>query len=279
MQIGWWCLCCDYFKSFTLSAIFAKNSNLLSHQSYNGRIGEPFIELFTIDSTNNYAMAQAHAGLATHGAVYIAEVQTAGKGQRTKNWLTNPGQNITMSCVLSPQGPNTSRPFLLSAAIALGCHDFFNRHTRGDTLIKWPNDIYWRDRKAGGILIENVYRANQWQFSIAGIGLNINQSQFPNDLRNPVSLKQITGKDHDRLSLARELCNCLEYRYQQFMQERNSLLEDYNTALYKRNEKVRLKKDNSVFETAITGVSLNGQLHTRDTLERQFDFGDVEWVI
>jgi len=260
-------------------AIFVKNSNLLSHPPYTRRIGEPFIELFTIDSTNNYAMAQAHAGLATHGAVYIAEIQTAGKGQRSKNWVTAPGHNITMSCVFQPQGPNCNKPFLLSAVIALACRDFFNSFTQGDTTIKWPNDIYWRDRKAGGILIENVYRANQWQFAIAGIGLNLNQTNFPEHLPNPVSMKQITGKDHDRLTLAHTLCDHLDERYQQFLEEKNNLLSEYTTALYKRNCTVRLKKDNMVFETTIEGVSQNGQLLTRDAIERQFDFGEVEWII
>ena len=265
--------------SCIVSAIFAKNSNLLSHPSYNGRIGEPFIELFTIDSTNNYAMGQAHAGLASHGATYFAHSQTAGKGQRNKAWNTQPGENIIMSCVLEPQGPNATRPFLLLAAIALACYDFFNDYTNGDTAIKWPNDLYWRDRKAGGILIENVYRASNWQFAIAGIGININQDHFPTDLPNPVSLRQITGRRHDLAILAHELCGRLETRYRQFSEDHNSLLEDYNRSLFRRGETVKLRKENSVFQTMIVGVSPQGQLITQDTLERRFDFGEVEWVI
>ncbi len=264
--------------SLIVSAIFAKNSNLLSHSPYNGPIGEPFIELFTIDSTNNYAMGQAHAGLASHGTVYITEHQTAGKGQRNKSWATNPGENITMSCVLEPSGPNTSRSFLLSAAVALACHQIFNEYSRGDCLIKWPNDIYWRDRKAGGILIENIYQASQWKYAIAGIGININQSVFPSHLPNPVSLKQITGKEHDRLKLAREICSRLEERYRQFMQENNRLLQDYNNSLYKLGQSVKLKKDNIIFETVIQGVSVTGELITRDSMERRFAFGEVEWM-
>lgn len=224
-------------------------------------------------------MGQVHAGLASHGAVYIAEAQTAGKGQRHKAWLTTPGENITMSCVLEPAGPNITRPFLLSAAVALACLDFFNSFTHGDATIKWPNDVYWRDRKAGGILIENVYRANEWQFAIAGIGLNINQTSFSPDLPNPVSLKQITGQHHERVLLARQLCDRLTERFSQYLQADSSLLEEYNNNLYGRGKKVRLKKENAVFETEVTGASVLGQLLTRDALERQFDFGEVEWVI
>jgi BirA family transcriptional regulator, biotin operon repressor / biotin---[acetyl-CoA-carboxylase] ligase len=251
----------------------------LSHHSHNGRIGEPFIELFTIDSTNNYAMGKAHAGLAKHGTVYIAESQTAGKGQRAKAWMTAPGENITLSCVLQPAGPYITRPFYLSAAIALGCHDFLTTYALDEVSIKWPNDVYWRDRKAGGILIENIYRAGLWEFAIVGIGLNINQAVFSPDLPNPVSLKQITGKTHDRLQLARELCSRLDTRYRQFAEGSPSLLEEYIQVVFRLNETVRLRKDNVVFETRVKGVSPQGQLVTFDTMERQFDFGEVEWVI
>lgn len=257
------------------STIFAKNSNLLSHPSYNSRIGEPFIELFTVDSTNNYAMGQAHAGLASHGATYLAEAQTAGKGQRNKSWTTQPGENITMSCVLHPSGPNITRPFLLSAAVALACCDFFNVYTAGDTTIKWPNDIYWRDRKAGGILIENTYLGGQWQYAIAGIGLNINQTVFPSGLPNPVSLKQITGKTSGRITLARELCRHLTGRYEQFLRENTGLIHDYNNNLYRKGQAVRLRAGNAVFETTIEEVTVMGQLVTK---ERAFNFGEVEFL-
>jgi BirA family biotin operon repressor/biotin-[acetyl-CoA-carboxylase] ligase len=272
--VGGW-----FYYHYLSKTIFAKNSNLLSHPSYNGRIGEPFIELFTIDSTNNYAMQKAHEGLASHGTVYITEHQTAGKGQRNKSWAVNPGENITMSCVIEPKGPNTGRPFLLSAAIGLACRDFFNDYTNGDTTIKWPNDVYWRDRKAGGILIENIYRASTWQFAIAGMGININQTLFPAHLPNAVSLKQVTGRHHNRVELARELCNRLDHRYQQFLENGDQLMEEYNNNLYKLGEKTRLKKDNIVFETTIKGVSPLGQLITHDKIERRFEFGEVEWMI
>jgi BirA family transcriptional regulator, biotin operon repressor / biotin---[acetyl-CoA-carboxylase] ligase len=251
----------------------------LLHPSYNGRIGDPFIELFTIDSTNNYAMGKAHEGLASHGTVYITQHQTAGKGQRNKSWTANPGENITMSAVLEPSGPNSSRPFLLSAAVALACLDFFNDYTKGDTTIKWPNDIYWRDRKAGGILIENIYRASNWQFAIAGIGLNLNQSVFPSNLPNPVSLKQITGRDHDRIQLAHELCARLDERFRQFLKEDNNLMEEYNRNLFRLGENVKFKKDNIVFQATVIGASPMGQLITRDAIEKRFDFGEVEWML
>ncbi len=242
-------------------------------------IGQRLIILPVIDSTNNYAMAQATAGLATHGTVYFALEQTAGKGQRGKTWHTTPGENIMMSVVIQPQALKTSQQFLLSAAIALGCYDFFKTYAGDETSIKWPNDIYWRDRKAAGILIESRVGnpLNTWLFAIAGMGININQTQFAPEALRPVSLKQITGKTYDINTLAQELCTFLENRYQTIWNPQQ-LLADYQQALYKLGQSVKLKKANSVFETTIQGVTPSGQLITRDTLERQFEVGEVEWV-
>ncbi len=246
----------------------------MSHPS----IGQRLIILPVIDSTNNYAMGQATAGKAGHGTVYFALEQTAGKGQRGKTWLTIPGENILMSVVIEPHPLKTSQQFLLSAAIALGCYDFFKKYAGDETSIKWPNDIYWRDRKAAGILIESRIASLDWQWSIAGMGVNINQTAFAPAALRPVSLKQITGKTYDINELARELCTSLENRYQAIGNP-TQLLADYQLALYKLHQPVKLKKGSSVFETTIQGVNSAGQLITRDTLERHFDVGEVEWVI
>lgn len=248
--------------------------------SVNNRIGLPFLVLDTVDSTNNYAMGQFHAGLARHGQAYFALHQFAGKGQRGKTWNAAPGENITTSIILIPDFPNKQHPFLLSASVALSCIDLFSQLGVEDVSIKWPNDIYWRDRKAGGILIENVFRSNEWKAAIAGIGLNINQTLFPQQGGVPVSLKQITGKDHEPMALARELCLKLDDRYNQLAEGNDALLlKEYNSLLYQRGKEVRLKKGNIVFETTIENVSLSGDLITRDTLERSFAFGEVEWVL
>jgi BirA family biotin operon repressor/biotin-[acetyl-CoA-carboxylase] ligase len=244
-------------------------------------IGHSFIELESVDSTNNYAMAQAAAGMATHGTLFFAHEQWAGKGQRGRTWASTPGENIILSAVLEPVALGSSPVFALSACVALACHDLFSRYAdAASTKIKWPNDLYWDDRKAGGILIENSFRGGRWVLSIAGMGININQVQFPEAARNPVSLRQITGESFDVPGLARELGSCLDRRYGELAAGGAArLIEEYNDRLYKRDEAVRLKKDNAVFETVVTGVSALGELITRDVLERQWTFGEVEWVI
>jgi len=225
-------------------------------------------------------MGRVHAGMASHGTVWFAHEQTAGKGQRGKTWKTEPGKNIAMSLVLQPEQLNASQQFYLSAAVALACFEFFSGYAGDETKIKWPNDLYWRDRKAGGVLIENVFHGKQWKWAIAGIGININQTGFDGSLQNPVSLKQITGKEFDAVDLAKGLYSHLMKNVDEMnVNSSEQILANYNKHLYKLNKAVQLKKDNTIFETVITGVSPQGRLLTVDETDRQFDFGEVEWVI
>jgi BirA family biotin operon repressor/biotin-[acetyl-CoA-carboxylase] ligase len=115
---------------------------------------------------------------------------------------------------------------------------------------------------------------------VAGIGMNINQSVFDPDLPNPVSLKQITGKSFLPADLAKELCTIIEANYLILIAGNFEILfNKYQAHLYKKNEKVKLKKSNRVFETTIKGVSETGQLITQHSIEERFEFGEVEWTI
>jgi BirA family transcriptional regulator, biotin operon repressor / biotin---[acetyl-CoA-carboxylase] ligase len=243
-------------------------------------VGHTFIELQTVDSTNNYAMAQVHAGLALPGTVYFAQEQFAGKGQRGKTWSTTKGENIIMSIVLRPNSLRIDLQFALSASLAIACHDLLAAFSPGNFFIKWPNDLYWCDRKAGGILIENILHGDKWEYAIAGIGININQSAFEKNLPNPVSLGQVTKKKHDCIELAKQLCVKVEKRYQELLEgKEEELIGVYNTCLYKRNKQARLKKGELFFDTIIKEVSTQGRLITRDKEERSFDFGECQWIL
>ncbi|HAO46945.1 MAG TPA: biotin--[acetyl-CoA-carboxylase] ligase [Ferruginibacter sp.] len=236
--------------------------------------------LESVDSTNNYAMQQLHAGLANHGMAWFSMSQTAGKGQRGKHWKTEPGKNIAMSLVLQPGRTGPIGQFHLSAAVALACFEFFSAHAGPETKIKWPNDLYWRDRKAGGILIENVFHGKTWKWAVVGTGININQTVFDASLPNPVSLKQITGKEFDAVALAHELCGLL-MKHVSLLQEQGAaaVLEAYNRHLYKKDQPVMLVVNGEPIEVTIRGVSEEGKLITSGTAGREFDFGQVDWVI
>jgi BirA family transcriptional regulator, biotin operon repressor / biotin---[acetyl-CoA-carboxylase] ligase len=247
-------------------------------------LGLPFTELQTIDSTNNYALTQIHAGLAQHGQAIFAHEQTAARGQRGKKWTSSRQENIALSIIIKPVSLAVLQQFQLSAVIAVAVLDFFRKYAGNNVRIKWPNDLYWKDRKAGGILIENILRiqngGNEWQWAVAGIGININQSQFSSDLSNAVSLKQITGKDFDPVVLAKELCATISNYYHELIGKGfENILSHYNSNLYKKDKKVKLKKGNRAFEAVIKGISPGGKLIVQHGIEEQFDFGEIEWVI
>ena len=277
--------------------------------------GSSFVILKQVDSTNNYAMAKVRTGLANHGDAYFAMAQLKGKGQRGKTWVTQRGTNIIITLVMQPHNLLLPEQFKLSAAVALAAHDFFAHYAGEETFIKWPNDIYWRDRKAGGILIESIIGshestevngqssviskeqvnssvnsteertappspllANSWKWAIIGMGININQTSFPGHINNAVSLKQITGKDWDVIALAKELCGHVQNRYRQ-LQDGIDLLPSYNNHLYKKGQTAKLKKGSRVFEGLIKEVNALGELIVMTTIEERFNFGEIQWVM
>ena len=178
-------------------------------------LGEPLIELSEIDSTNMYAMEQIHAQKALSGSVYQTDFQTNGKGQHGRIWESNRGENLLCTYILELNALKKGKNWVpteqlgLSAAVAMGAQAFFMEFAGEETKIKKPNDIYWRDRKAGGILIENIVRGTDWNWTVIGIGLNINQTHFSNEAGKPVSLKQITGKDWDIKAMQKKLAEAL----------------------------------------------------------------------
>ena len=254
-------------------------------QSAGNPIGKPFLELQSVDSTNKYAMGFVHDYHMTegqyepqHGMAIFAHEQTAGKGQRGKSWASEKGANIALSILLNPYPLKVSDQFKLSVCVSTSVHKFFSKYAGDETSIKWPNDLYWRDRKAGGILIENQIRGQHWQWAVVGIGININQTTFDPTLTNPVSLKQITGKTFDPVQLAKELCTYLTQRVHQLINHPfSALLEEYNRCLFKRNEVVQLKRLNTRFTCTILGVNEVGELLVKDGPADRFVFGEVSW--
>ena len=244
-----------------------------------GNIGDLFIEIPSVDSTNIYAMQQVHARMTKHGNAFFAHEQTQGKGQRGRNWNSRKDENIILSVVFEPVSLNPASAFQLSSAVALACYRFCKVYTGDEISIKWPNDIYWRDRKAGGILIENLIRGNQWEFAVAGMGINVNQVNFPEELPNPVSFRQITGRVFPVMELAQELCDHLQDTWSILLSDPEVVYDAYNAALYKRGQTVKLKQENRVFEAKIEGVDTSGKLQVLTSMPEVFNFGEVSWVL
>jgi BirA family biotin operon repressor/biotin-[acetyl-CoA-carboxylase] ligase len=249
----------------------------------NHSIGRPFIELQSIDSTNNYALARIHANLAQPGTCFFTHEQTAGKGQRGKVWVSEKDANVAISIVLQPLFLQPFQQFYISACVVVATYRFLINYTGEGLKIKWPNDLYWKDKKLGGILIENIIQGNEmnsWKWCVAGIGININQTNFPSDLKNPVSLKNITGTDFNPVNLAKELCVSINHYYKELNAKGpNEILKLYNDALYKKDQIVKFKKGNRKFEAVVKSVTATGQLAVQHGIEEVFDFGEIEWEI
>ena len=193
-------------------------------------IGVPLIELSTIDSTNIYAMAQIKAGLAKSGSCFRADFQTHGKGQHGRVWESAKGQNMICSYILELKNLDVLKKWTptdqmgFSAAIAVGARTFFAAFAGSETKIKKPNDIYFRDRKAGGILIENLVRGKEWTWAVIGIGMNINQTAFSSAAvnsvsSNPISLQEITNQSWDVKKMQQHLSEALTTAIQNWLTE------------------------------------------------------------
>lgn len=156
----------------------------------------PIIELDTIDSTNNYAMRLIDADTAQAGMTIVAQRQTGGKGQRGRTWLDMPGHSILMSIISVPKH-KLDEQFVFNACVITGIADVLQElNENWNVRIKWPNDIIVNDKKAGGVLIENILRGSNWSYSIIGLGLNVSQPKLDESLVYGTSLRIASGHNY-----------------------------------------------------------------------------------
>lgn len=240
----------------------------------------PFNILDSVDSTNNYAMGMVKSGAWGDKQAVFAREQTAGKGQRGKHWKSERNANILMSFVVDAGFLPVRDQFGLSVAAALACVSLLVAHNIPDVKIKWPNDIYIGDRKAGGILIETIIQGSSLKWAVVGVGLNVNQVEFDPALSNPVSLRMVTGKEYDVEWLGMKLCDMFYGLIERLRSVGMDLiLKEYNILLFKRCERVRLGFAGSFIETEVKGVASDGRLCTIDSIPRSFGWGEVKWEL
>jgi len=210
--------------------------------------------------------------------------QTGGKGQGSNHWESAKGKNLLFSLLLYPEHIPAEQQFLISQIVSLGVIDGLQKvlagnHSADGIRLKWPNDIYWKDCKLGGILIENTWKGSTIASSIVGIGLNINQTEFLSDAPNPVSLYQITGKQFDIGEVLISVVESVLCRYQQH--NYHAIRKNYLRKLY-RNEGVWQFSDASgLFEARINAVMPDGCLQLCDTsgIFRNYYFKEVEFIL
>lgn len=239
-----------------------------------------WIHLPETDSTNTFL----HNYQGEEGAlmtVASTDFQTAGRGQGTNRWESERGKNLTFSIKTHPKDVPIRRQFIMLEAGSLALKDILDRITSGIT-IKWPNDIYWHDRKISGTLSECAVSGTHIKSCIFGTGLNVNQQVFVSDAPNPVSLFQITGHTTDRQRLLQQIAERMAHYLGLIDHGRYEEIDTaYLQALYRRGQWHEFSDNNGCFEGKLTGITPDGRLCITDRQEtvRTYAFKEVKFII
>lgn len=244
-------------------------------------VGHNLVKLHEVDSTNTYTKdLLSNSKPLMEGTVIMAEHQYAGRGQNANKWESEIGKNLILSIYLKPTFLAVAQQFDLNKAISLGVTDTIISILGNNCTIKWPNDIYFHDKKIGGILIENVIKGYYLKESIVGIGINVNQIHFPDSLTQASSISKILHQDYNLELLLAELCQNIESRYLQLKGRKTALLTvEYLNRLFRLNEQHVFEIENIKVDGTIKGVSSAGKLLLRINAEvKEFDLKEVKFI-
>lgn len=242
-------------------------------------IGSHIIELQQTASTNAYTDKLLLSVKPDEGTVIIAYKQTQGKGQDQNTWESEANKNLTFSILLYPEFLNPSEQFRLIEVTSLGITDFIKTilSSEDNIKIKWPNDIYFGDKKLCGTLVQNSIVGSKLTECIIGIGLNVNQEIFLSDAPNPVSLKQISGDSYNLQHCLIDLCSCIDIRYIQLKNKHYAQLEtDYLSLLYRYNEWHDFIIHENKIHARIIGITNFGQLKLESFESKIYECGMKE---
>ena len=223
------------------------------------------------NSTNSLVKEMLAKGEWPHTERYLyAGYQTAGRGQTGNGWESAPNENLLCSILLPPN----KNLYFLNIAVSVA----IIRLLGGQYTIKWPNDIYYNDKKLAGILLENAIVGSEVKYSIAGIGLNVNQTEFVSDAPNPVSLKQITGKEYNIDQWMKDLFEAIN----SVLNEPEELIwSEYKTHLYRREGYWPFEDQKGRFEAHIEDVLPTGEIVLRDKNGQihQYGFKQIKYIL
>jgi len=235
-----------------------------------------------LNSTNNYAKTLIKEGKAEKWQVIYAAEQTAGRGQATNSWESEAGKNLTFSLIIEPEYIEAKNQFLISQAVSVGIVNYLKFLINNEPIhIKWPNDIYVGMKKIAGILIENTIRNNKILYSVVGVGLNVNQTQFSKNAGNPTSLSLVNKAQYDIDTELDELttyvANALDYL--QFDDGEDCRIRYLDHLLFFNEEHEYIVRGEKVFGKII-GVTGFGflQVQTKDGTILECDLKEVVYV-
>jgi BirA family biotin operon repressor/biotin-[acetyl-CoA-carboxylase] ligase len=236
------------------------------------------IKLDAIDSTNAFLKELSATDTLADYTVVTAKQQTKGRGQMGKVWRSKPGENLTFSVFKRVNGLSFSNQFYLSIVIALSLYKTLKFYNVPNLYVKWPNDILSANKKIAGILIENVVKQNQLDYSIIGIGLNVNQTEF-GSLSSATSLKNACNKTFDLDAVLLKFLEVFKANYANLETGAFKVLKaDYESKLYRKNKPSTFKNaEGSLFSGFIKGISSNGNLILllEDEIIEEFSLNEI----
>ena len=242
----------------------------------------PYKKIFleVISSTNDYARDLLKEKTPEEGTIVLTNYQTKGKGHDGNTWESKAGENLLMSIILYPDFLEVSKQFDLSMAVSLGITDALKELLPEESfLLKWPNDIYHENNKLGGILINTEIIGEQFSYVIAGIGLNINQTDFSSSIPNPVSLRQIANKKFVPGELAEKLAKMIMERIEMLKTSPENIRNDYHQKLLGFNQERHFIYRGKKVKAVIRGVNEFGHLMLAAEQEIiHCDLKEVEFV-
>lgn len=238
-----------------------------------------FIRKNTLSSTNSYALKLITEDKINKATVVLAENQIAGRGQAKNAWFSEMGKSLCFSVALFPKNIQPEKQFALSQAISLAIYDMLSEYTE-NIAIKWPNDILINNKKAVGILIENALQSDGFAYSICGVGLNVNNTDFPADFL-ATSLALETGREYDLDSILDSVLRNFTKYYELAEQQNYKELERlYLQHLYKKGVISQFRDEKSVFYGSIKGIDTFGRLEIEreEAVISTYGFKEVEFL-
>ena len=225
---------------------------------------------------NNPALFHHKGGLLENGVVVVADYQTAGRGCGSNRWESERGKNLLFSMLVHPTDIVANEQFRITEAASVAICQTLQSYITEKAEIKWPNDIYVGDKKICGMLIENRLQGSTIKDSIIGIGLNVNQTTFKSDAPNPVSIRQLTGKETDLEELLQAFLRAFDVTYHS-----KTTCFTYKSMLYRRGKYAIYEDKTSCFTATLTDVLPDGRLLLvdKDGQERVYAFKEVSFII
>ena len=244
--------------------------------------GKNFFRFDELPSTNSYALELLNEN-PPNGTVILTSDQTAGRGQRGNSWWAQAGQNLTFSVIYYPDFLEAKNIFYLSKITSLALHEALQELLpMQDICIKWPNDILLNNKKVTGILIENQIEGSMLKSCIMGIGLNVNQKNFPAEISDfATSMRFFADNDFQFGDVLKIVLKKLEAWYLKLASgKKNHIDQEYLTHLYGYQQTLPMKTGEKYFEGVVSGVDSSGRLAVEDgNTMRYFDIKEIQFLL